>query len=298
MRFRLALLAATTADALVAATPATAAAAPAGPTPGAPGAGDPYFPLQGNGGYDVRDYGLDLRYDPATRQSTPFEAPTSPVDVSRFETEACFATSKDGTRVPFFMTAKKALARDGRNPTMLYGYGGFSISVTPTYRADVPAWEILAHRIAWSLPVLLLLTAVVGGWRDVGRVLRDRKLVLTLLASSLFLAVNWLLYIYSTVAGRVTEASLGYYMMPLVNAALATLFLGERLRPAHYPALALVAVGVSIPFLASGVPAIDLIDFRYPYADTAEDTPDKLSIDSLDAVGEATAELIVRLSGQ
>ena len=80
------------------------------------------------------------RYDPDARQSAPFEAPTTPVDVSQFETQALFATSKDGTRVPFFMTAKKHLAHDGSNPTMLYGYGGFSISVTPTYRADVPAW--------------------------------------------------------------------------------------------------------------------------------------------------------------
>jgi len=118
--------------------------------------------------------------------------------------------------------------------------------------AGVPALEILAHRIAWSLPVLLLLTACVGGFADLGRVLRSRKLVLTLLASSLFLAVNWLLYIYATVTDRVTEASLGYYMMPLVNAALATTVLGERLRPLHYPALALVAVGVAVPFAASG----------------------------------------------
>lgn len=118
--------------------------------------------------------------------------------------------------------------------------------------AGVPALEILAHRIAWSLPVLVLLTAVARGWGDLGRVLRDRRLVLTLLASSLFLALNWLLYIYATVTGRVVEASLGYYMMPLVNAALATTVLGERLRPLHYPALALVAVGVAIPFLAAG----------------------------------------------
>jgi chloramphenicol-sensitive protein RarD len=117
---------------------------------------------------------------------------------------------------------------------------------------EVPAWEILAHRITWSLPIMLAITALTGGWEDVFRVLRDRRLVLTLLLSSTLLAVNWLLYIYSTVTGRVTEASLGYYMMPLVNAALATCFLGERLRPLHYPALLLVAVGVVIPFIASG----------------------------------------------
>jgi chloramphenicol-sensitive protein RarD len=119
-------------------------------------------------------------------------------------------------------------------------------------RSDLPAWEILAHRIVWSLPIMLVLTAIVGGWEDLFRVLRSRRLVLTLLLSSTLLAANWLLYIYATVTSRVTEASLGYYMMPLVNAALATFFLGERLRPAHYPALALVAVGVSIPFIANG----------------------------------------------
>ena len=84
-------------------------------------------------------------------------------------------------------------------------------------------------------------------------VLRSRRLILLLLASALFLAMNWLLYIYATVNGRVAEASLGYYMMPLVNAFLATVFLGERLRPLHYPALALIALGCAIPMASIGV---------------------------------------------
>jgi chloramphenicol-sensitive protein RarD len=117
---------------------------------------------------------------------------------------------------------------------------------------DVPAWEILAHRIAWSLPVMVLLTILAAGWRDVFRVFASRKLLLVLLLSSTLLAINWLLYIYATVTRRVTEASLGYYMMPLVNAFFATLFLKEKLRPAHYPALLLVAVGVTIPCVAVG----------------------------------------------
>ncbi len=117
----------------------------------------------------------------------------------------------------------------------------------------MPAWEILAHRIVWSLPILLGLTALsTGGFADLRRVLASRKLVLTLLLSAVLLAANWLLYIYATVTSRVAEASLGYFMMPLVNAALATAFLGERLRPLHYPALALVALGVAIPFAAAG----------------------------------------------
>ena len=115
----------------------------------------------------------------------------------------------------------------------------------------VPAWEILAHRIVWSMPLMLALTAIIG-WGDLFRVLRSRTLVLTLLLSSSLLAANWLLYIYATVTNRVTEASLGYYMMPHVNAAFATFFLSERLRTAHYPALLLVACGVAIPFIAAG----------------------------------------------
>jgi prolyl oligopeptidase len=79
-------------------------------------------------------------FDPRSRQRTPFEAPRAPVDADRYETKQLFATSKDGTRVPFFVTARKGLPLDGQNPTMLYGYGGFSISMTPSYRPDVPAW--------------------------------------------------------------------------------------------------------------------------------------------------------------
>jgi len=81
-----------------------------------------------------------FRYDPATKTSTPFEPPPLPIDLSGFETKAMLASSKDGTKVPFFLTAKKGLPLDGNNPTMIYGYGGFSVSTLPTYRQDVPAW--------------------------------------------------------------------------------------------------------------------------------------------------------------
>ncbi|HEY6360531.1 MAG TPA: prolyl oligopeptidase family serine peptidase [Vicinamibacterales bacterium] len=78
--------------------------------------------------------------DPVSRKSEGFEVATPAVDTSLFETKARFATSADGTRVPFFLTARKNVALDGNNPTMLYGYGGFSVSTLPTYRQDIPAW--------------------------------------------------------------------------------------------------------------------------------------------------------------
>jgi prolyl oligopeptidase len=84
--------------------------------------------------------GTVYRYDLDTRGRIAFEPPSPPIDPAQFETHAMFATSKDGTRVPFFLTAKKGLARDGANPAMIYGYGGFSISLLPGYRSEVPAW--------------------------------------------------------------------------------------------------------------------------------------------------------------
>jgi chloramphenicol-sensitive protein RarD len=127
----------------------------------------------------------------------------------------------------------------------------------PLYFAQVTSadkFEVLAHRIGWSMPLMLLVTALTpGGGAALRAVFRSRRLLLTLLLSAVLLSGNWLLYIHATFSGNVAEASLGYYMMPLVNAFLATLFLGERLRPAHYPALTLIAVGVAVPFIAKGV---------------------------------------------
>ena len=81
-----------------------------------------------------------FRYDPITNHSTPFEAPKLTFDPSRYETERVFYSSKDGTRVPMFLTYRKGLVRDGTSPTMVYAYGGFDISTVPGFRPDVPIW--------------------------------------------------------------------------------------------------------------------------------------------------------------
>lgn len=114
----------------------------------------------------------------------------------------------------------------------------------------VPAEEILAHRIAWSILIMLGLTAVTGGWKTLLAALSSRKMLATMLLSGSLLAFNWYLYIFATVTNRIAEAGLGYYMMPLVNAFFGMLFLGERLRAAQWPALGMIVVGVSIPIIA------------------------------------------------
>jgi prolyl oligopeptidase len=74
------------------------------------------------------------RYDVANNSSTVFKAPKMGFDGSKYETKQVFYTSKDGTKVPMFVTHKKGLVLDGNNPTWLYGYGGFDISVQPAFK--------------------------------------------------------------------------------------------------------------------------------------------------------------------
>ena len=81
-----------------------------------------------------------FRFDVRASASMPFEPPHLTFDPAPYVTERVFATSPDGTRVPVFLTHRKDLKKDGSNPAMLYGYGGFAIATSPTYRSDIPAW--------------------------------------------------------------------------------------------------------------------------------------------------------------
>jgi prolyl oligopeptidase len=80
------------------------------------------------------------RYEPGTGKSTVFRQPKVDFDASRYETKQVFYNSKDGTRVPMFLTYKKGLKLDGQNPTLLYAYGGFDISLTPAFSVPTIVW--------------------------------------------------------------------------------------------------------------------------------------------------------------
>jgi prolyl oligopeptidase len=81
-----------------------------------------------------------FRYDFATARSEVFKAPRLDFDPSRYETKQVFYPSKDGTRVPMFIVHRKGLVLDGSNPTYLYGYGGFNISLTPSFSVGNLVW--------------------------------------------------------------------------------------------------------------------------------------------------------------
>jgi prolyl oligopeptidase len=80
------------------------------------------------------------RYDPETEKSSVFREPKVDFDAAKYETKQVFYNSKDGTRVPMFLTYKKGLKLNGQNPTLLYAYGGFDISLTPAFSVPTIVW--------------------------------------------------------------------------------------------------------------------------------------------------------------
>jgi len=110
--------------------------------------------------------------------------------------------------------------------------------------AQVPALEIVLHRSAWSLLFVFGLLAVLRRFAWLGPVLRQPRTLALFTLSALLLACNWLLYVWAVNAGRVLDASLGYFINPLVNVVLGYGVLHERPRPLQWAAVALAAAGV------------------------------------------------------
>lgn len=110
--------------------------------------------------------------------------------------------------------------------------------------AHVPAVEVVAHRSLWSLVFVLLLLST---WRRLawwGPALRNRRTLAVFAASALLLSLNWGLYVWAVAAGRIVDASLGYFINPLFNVLLGVLVLKERPRPLQWAAVGLAACGV------------------------------------------------------
>ena len=110
--------------------------------------------------------------------------------------------------------------------------------------AGVPAPEILSHRIVWSLVFLAVLVSALGRWPGVLAQLRSPRTLAALSVTAILIATNWLTYIWAVNSGRVLEASLGYFVNPLVTVLLGVIFLREPLTPRQIVAVALAAAGV------------------------------------------------------
>jgi chloramphenicol-sensitive protein RarD len=126
-----------------------------------------------------------------------------------------------------------------------YGLWGFAPVYWKLLRA-APASELLAQRVLWSLVVGALLIAITRRWRELAGALRSRRQLLPIVASSLLIGLNWLIFIEAVNSGRVLATSLGYFLNPLVNVLLGVVFLGERLTRGQVVAVALGAAGVTV----------------------------------------------------
>lgn len=147
---------------------------------------------------------------------------------------------------------------------LLYGASAFLIwGLTPMYwklLIQVPALEILAHRIAWGLVVVAGWMSLRGRWPELSAALRQPRTVVALAASTLLIAINWGLFVWAVNAGRVLATSLGYFINPLVSVFLGLVVLGERLNRSQWIAVSLAAAAVTILTIRQGhLPWISLV---------------------------------------
>jgi chloramphenicol-sensitive protein RarD len=119
---------------------------------------------------------------------------------------------------------------------------------------EVPALEVMLNRAVWSVVFILILLAATGRLDGLVRELREPRRLLVFAVTAALLAGNWYLFIWSVQAGRALEASLGYYINPLVNVLLGVLVLHEKLSRPRQVAVALAALGVTILTIHLGVP--------------------------------------------
>ncbi|MEM9386203.1 MAG: EamA family transporter RarD [Pseudomonadota bacterium] len=125
--------------------------------------------------------------------------------------------------------------------------------------AKVDALEILAHRIVWAVPFGVLIISLRGQRQAVWDALRHPRTLALLATSAAFIAINWLVYIRAVLSGNIFQASLGYYINPLVSVLAGVLFFGERLNRTQVISVGLATVGVLVlATVGRGFPLISI----------------------------------------
>jgi chloramphenicol-sensitive protein RarD len=133
---------------------------------------------------------------------------------------------------------------------VLFGIGAYGLwGLLPLYfyvLQPASAVEIVANRVVWSLLFCTLLITVTRTWRVLGAAFRNRSVLLTLAIAAGLIAVNWLTYTYGVTTGQAVEASLGYFINPLVSVLLGVFVLKETLRPLQWAAVVIGFIAVIV----------------------------------------------------
>ncbi|MGL4638974.1 MAG: EamA family transporter RarD, partial [Shewanella sp.] len=124
---------------------------------------------------------------------------------------------------------------------------------------QVSATEILIHRVVWSFVFMVIIMLFIGGFSRLRLVFKQPKQLLVLTITSILIAGNWLLFIWAVNNDHMLDASLGYFINPLLNVLLGMLFLGERLRKLQWVAVGLASIGVLVQLISFGsIPIVSL----------------------------------------
>ncbi|QBM18427.1 protein RarD [Marinobacter sp. JH2] len=138
-----------------------------------------------------------------------------------------------------------------------YGLAAYTMwGSFPLYFAlfeGIPAWEVLIHRVVWSCVFLAMVISLLKRWSPVKTALKRPKRLGFVLGCAIFIALNWGIYIYAVETRQVMQASLGYFLAPLVNVAMGLLILGERISRLQVAAVALAAVAIVYQIVLLGV---------------------------------------------
>ncbi|ABM02569.1 RarD protein, DMT superfamily transporter [Psychromonas ingrahamii 37] len=128
------------------------------------------------------------------------------------------------------------------------------------YLGFIPVYEILAHRVIWSVVFIAIVITFLGGWGKALSILKTPKNILFLTCTSLLISVNWSVFIWAINNGRMLEASLGYFINPLINVVLGLVFLNEALSRVKWIAVSLALIGVLIQVVQVGsLPWVSLV---------------------------------------
>ena len=152
------------------------------------------------------------------------------------------------------MNAVRTPASPHPRAGFMLGLGAYFLwGVLPLYFkaiSAVPPFDIVAHRVLWSLPVLGALIVLARGWPKIREVMASRRTLGILAITSVLIAGNWLLYVWAVNFGHLLAASFGYYLNPLANVLLGRFALKEKLSKLQWTAVAIAAAGISV--LAAG----------------------------------------------
>ncbi|WP_372882391.1 EamA family transporter RarD [Psychromonas sp.] len=128
------------------------------------------------------------------------------------------------------------------------------------YLEFIPIYEVLAHRVIWSVVFTAIVITFMGGWPKAIAVFRKPKNIFFLICTSLLITFNWTVFIWAINNGRMLEASLGYFINPLINVLLGLLFLNESFSRLKWVAILLALVGVLIQVVQLGnLPWVSLV---------------------------------------